>query len=211
MIRINDILDRVSDYHPEADLRIIERAYIYSAHVHEGQVRLSGETYLSHPLEVAYLLTEMKMDVVSVVAGLLHDTIEDTDAALATPGEYGAGTASNATVVRTSNSLGRTEWFPFRRGARSATACRTAPACHRRFGKDVRAGRKQASRPQVLALQAFLSSAACRRQGLSVGHFCDLPLPSRDRRITRVRRHCTCLESWQAMLTLGRKTQLRVA
>jgi len=80
MIRINDILDRVSDYYPEGNLDIIDRAYIYSARVHDGQVRLSGEPYLSHPLEVAGILTDMKLDVESIAAGLLHDVIEDTHA-----------------------------------------------------------------------------------------------------------------------------------
>jgi GTP pyrophosphokinase len=80
MIRINDIVEKVSENHPEADTGIIERAYIYSARVHHGQVRLSGEPYLSHPLEVAGILAEMKLDVVSVAAGLLHDVIEDTHA-----------------------------------------------------------------------------------------------------------------------------------
>ena len=80
MIRINDILDRITEYHPEPDLDIIERAYVYSARVHDGQVRLSGEPYLSHPLEVAGILTDMKLDVVSVASGLLHDVIEDTNA-----------------------------------------------------------------------------------------------------------------------------------
>lgn len=80
MIRINDILDKVTDYNPEANLDIIDRAYIYSARVHEGQVRLSGEPYLSHPLEVAGILADMKLDAVSVAAGLLHDVIEDTHA-----------------------------------------------------------------------------------------------------------------------------------
>jgi guanosine-3',5'-bis(diphosphate) 3'-pyrophosphohydrolase len=80
LIRINDILDKITEYHPEADLDIIERAYVYSARVHEGQVRLSGEPYLSHPLEVAGILTDMKLDVISVAAGLLHDVIEDTNA-----------------------------------------------------------------------------------------------------------------------------------
>ena len=80
MIRINDIVDRVSDYVPDAELDIIERAYIYSARVHEGQVRLSGEPYLSHPLEVAGILADMKLDPESVAAGLLHDVIEDTPA-----------------------------------------------------------------------------------------------------------------------------------
>ena len=80
MIRINDIIDKISEYHPEANLDIIDRAYIYSAIVHDGQVRLSGEPYLSHPLEVAGLLADMKLDVVSIAAGLLHDVIEDTHA-----------------------------------------------------------------------------------------------------------------------------------
>jgi len=80
LIRINDIVDKVSDYLPDADLDIIERAYIYSARVHEGQVRLSGEPYLSHPLEVAGILAGMKLDPESVAAALLHDVIEDTPA-----------------------------------------------------------------------------------------------------------------------------------
>ena len=80
MIRINDIIDKITEYYPDVDLDIIDRAYIYSARVHDGQVRLSGEPYLSHPLEVAGILTEMKLDVVSVAAGLLHDVVEDTHA-----------------------------------------------------------------------------------------------------------------------------------
>ncbi len=80
MIRINDIVDKIAEYHPDADLDIIERAYIYSAKVHEGQVRLSGEPYLSHPLEVAGILADMKLDSVSIAAALLHDVIEDTQA-----------------------------------------------------------------------------------------------------------------------------------
>ena len=83
MIRITDILDRISAYYPEADLDLVERAYIYSARIHEGQVRLSGEPYLSHPLEVAGLLTELQLGPVSVAAGLLHDTLEDTRATMA--------------------------------------------------------------------------------------------------------------------------------
>jgi guanosine-3',5'-bis(diphosphate) 3'-pyrophosphohydrolase len=80
MIRISDILDGISAYDPEADLDLVERAYVYSARIHDGQVRLSGEPYLSHPLEVAGLLTQLKLDTVSVAAGLLHDALEDTNA-----------------------------------------------------------------------------------------------------------------------------------
>jgi GTP pyrophosphokinase len=80
MIRITDILDKVAEYAPEADLSLIERAYIYSARVHEGQVRLSGEPYLSHPLEVSGILADMNLDEISVTSGLLHDVLEDTAA-----------------------------------------------------------------------------------------------------------------------------------
>ena len=59
---------------------LVEKAYVYSAKVHKGQIRLSGEPYLSHPLEVAYILATMKMDTICIVAGLLHDTLEDTEA-----------------------------------------------------------------------------------------------------------------------------------
>ena len=82
MIRLNDIVDRVLSYHPEADVSLIEKAYVYSAKVHAGQVRLSGEPYLMHPLGVAGILARMRLDVFSIASGLLHDTLEDTDTGL---------------------------------------------------------------------------------------------------------------------------------
>ena len=78
MIRLNDITSKTLSYHPTADIGLIEKAYVYSAKVHKEQVRLSGEPYLSHPLEVAGILARMKMDEVSIASGLLHDTVEDT-------------------------------------------------------------------------------------------------------------------------------------
>ncbi len=78
MIRLEEILDRVGKYHPGDNLDLIRRAYIFSAKEHKGQVRASGEPYLTHPLEVANLLAEMKMDAVTVGVGLLHDVVEDT-------------------------------------------------------------------------------------------------------------------------------------
>jgi GTP diphosphokinase / guanosine-3',5'-bis(diphosphate) 3'-diphosphatase len=78
MLRINDILDKAQTYLQPEDLEMIEKAYIYSASVHQGQVRLSGEPYLTHPMEVAGILTDMKMDAATIISGLLHDTIEDT-------------------------------------------------------------------------------------------------------------------------------------
>jgi GTP pyrophosphokinase len=82
MIRLNDILEKVSRNFPGADLGLIEKAYVYTAKVHQGQDRLSGEPYLIHPLEVAAILADMKMDIATVSAGLLHDTVEDTYATL---------------------------------------------------------------------------------------------------------------------------------
>ncbi len=78
MIRLEDIVDAVLAYNESADIDLIKKAYVYSAKVHSGQLRDSGEPYLSHPLAVAYLLTKLNMDEVSIAAGLLHDTIEDT-------------------------------------------------------------------------------------------------------------------------------------
>ena len=79
MYRINEIIDQVLSYHPGADIELLQKAYVFTARAHEGQTRLSGEPYLSHPLEVAGLLSELKLDVVAIAAGLLHDTIEDTN------------------------------------------------------------------------------------------------------------------------------------
>jgi GTP pyrophosphokinase len=75
MIRLNDIVDEVLSYHPEADTGLIEKAYVFSAKAHAGQVRLSGEPYLMHPLEVAGILAKMKLDVFSIASALLHDTL----------------------------------------------------------------------------------------------------------------------------------------
>ena len=78
MLRFNDILERLTTYNPNADTDLLKKAYVFSAKVHLGQVRLSGEPYLNHPLEVTGILTQLKLDVASVATGLLHDTVEDT-------------------------------------------------------------------------------------------------------------------------------------
>ncbi|MCU0590800.1 MAG: bifunctional (p)ppGpp synthetase/guanosine-3',5'-bis(diphosphate) 3'-pyrophosphohydrolase [Desulfobacterales bacterium] len=80
MIRINNILDKLADGSPGTDVDVVERAYVYSAQVHAGQTRLSGEPYLMHPLEVANILADMRLDPISVASGLLHDVLEDTRA-----------------------------------------------------------------------------------------------------------------------------------
>lgn len=78
-IRLMDIQDKVLSNNPESQIDKLNIAYVYAAQQHRGQIRQSGEAYLSHPLNVAYILAEMKMDVDCIIAGLLHDTIEDTD------------------------------------------------------------------------------------------------------------------------------------
>ncbi len=88
IIRLNDIEEEVLKHHPEADTALIEKAYVFSAKAHEGQVRLSGEPYLSHPLEVAYLLAKMGLGPVTVSCGLLHDSVEDTATTLDELEEY---------------------------------------------------------------------------------------------------------------------------
>jgi len=82
MLRITDILDKTQSYLTPEEQETIEKAYIFSASVHQGQVRLSGEPYLTHPVEVSGILADMKLDAATIVTGLLHDTVEDTLATL---------------------------------------------------------------------------------------------------------------------------------
>jgi GTP pyrophosphokinase len=78
LTKFRDLMRRMQESRPHDDLAIVKKAYDYSLKHHEGQTRASGEPYLVHPLEVALVLAEMKMDPVAVAAGLLHDSVEDT-------------------------------------------------------------------------------------------------------------------------------------
>jgi len=78
MIRFEDIVERVERYHPEADFDLLKRAYVFSAMEHRNQLRKSGEPYLVHPLEVAGILADLRLDLTTVAVGLLHDVLEDT-------------------------------------------------------------------------------------------------------------------------------------
>ena len=88
MIRFENLEEKVLQYHPNANIEFLRKAYVFSAREHKGQVRQSGEPYLSHPLEVASILAEMKLDVACVGVGLLHDVVEDTLTSLDTIREY---------------------------------------------------------------------------------------------------------------------------
>jgi guanosine-3',5'-bis(diphosphate) 3'-pyrophosphohydrolase len=74
----DDLKEKILQYHPQVDINFIEKAYLFSEKAHEGQIRRSGEAYISHPLAVSGILADLRLDVDSIVTGLLHDTVEDT-------------------------------------------------------------------------------------------------------------------------------------
>ena len=77
-LRQYELIDRVKAYDPTADEDILNRAYVYAMRMHGSQKRASGDPYFAHPIEVAGILTEYKLDTASIVTALLHDIIEDT-------------------------------------------------------------------------------------------------------------------------------------
>src|SRR6202522_1163733 len=80
MMRQYDLVERVRAYNPDTNEDLLNRAYVYAMKAHGTQTRASGDPYFSHPLEVAAILTDLKLDDATIVAALLHDTIEDTEA-----------------------------------------------------------------------------------------------------------------------------------
>ena len=82
MMRQFELVELVKSYDPHADEALLNRAYVYTMKAHGAQLRASGDPYFSHPIEVAGLLAQMKLDGASIVTGLLHDTVEDTVATL---------------------------------------------------------------------------------------------------------------------------------
>jgi len=80
MMRQYELVERVQAYNPNVDEQLLNKAYVYAMQKHGSQKRASGDPYFNHPLEVAAILTELRLDDASIVVGLLHDTIEDTDA-----------------------------------------------------------------------------------------------------------------------------------
>src|SRR5579872_7479150 len=80
MMRQYELVDRVRRYNPDADEDLLNRAYVYAMKAHGAQKRASGDPFFSHPLEVAAILTDLKLDDATIVAAVLHDVIEDTNA-----------------------------------------------------------------------------------------------------------------------------------
>ena len=79
MVRLTNILEKVKGYHPRADTDLINKAYVYAARMHDGQTRKSGDAYFVHPVSVADIIADMRLDASSVCAALLHDVVEDCD------------------------------------------------------------------------------------------------------------------------------------
>ena len=81
---IRYVLKRISQYTPQADLNLVKKAYRYSIKAHQSQNRYSGQPYIFHLLEVAKILADLELDMITITAGILHDVIEDTDTQLST-------------------------------------------------------------------------------------------------------------------------------
>src|SRR4028118_2157171 len=82
MMRQYELVERVKRYNPSADEALLNRAYVYAMMAHGNQKRASGDLYFGHPLEVAAILTDLKLDDATIAAAVLHDTVEDTQATL---------------------------------------------------------------------------------------------------------------------------------
>jgi len=88
MIRYEDLEEKIADYNPNVDFDLLRKAYVFSAREHQGQVRKSGEPYLTHPLEVANILVDLQLDINTICVGLLHDVVEDTLTSISNIREY---------------------------------------------------------------------------------------------------------------------------
>jgi len=143
MMRQYDLIDRVKTYNPTANEDLLNRAYVYAMKAHGSQTRASGRPYFSHPLEVAAILTDLKLDDATIVAALLHDTIEDTEATRAEIDEkFGTrsvrwSTADQAEEARPGHPRGKAGREPAqaaardrRRRARAADQLADRPAQH---------------------------------------------------------------------------------
>ncbi len=81
-LEVKPLCEKILEYFPKADISLIQKAYLFSKKAHEGQFRRSGEPYISHPVGVSEILAELKLDLPTIMTGLLHDTVEDTEVTL---------------------------------------------------------------------------------------------------------------------------------
>lgn len=75
----DELIGAIAEYNPYGDMQLVSRAYTFAYNAHHNQLRISGEPYISHPLAVAHVLTELELDAITLSAALLHDVVEDTD------------------------------------------------------------------------------------------------------------------------------------
>jgi hypothetical protein len=121
IFELAQLKERVRSYQPAADLELLERAYLYSEKAHTGQTRKSGDPYFSHPASVAGIITELRLDLASVCAGLLHDVVEDT---LATVTDIERSSARRSRSSSTASPSCRRSTSPRRKTARRRTSAR---------------------------------------------------------------------------------------
>src|SRR5260370_22576960 len=108
MVHLEGILEKVRAYRPDDDLGLLRKAYAMSASEHRTQRRLSGEPFVSHPLEVANILAELRLDPVCLVAGMLHDVVEDTPTTIdRVRQEFGSDVAR---IVEGVTKISRLQW-----------------------------------------------------------------------------------------------------
>ena len=110
MMRQFELVERVMSYDPGADEQLLNRAYVYAMSAHGGQKRASGEAFFNHPLEVAGILTEMKLDGSTIAAALLHDVVEDTESTQAEIEEKFRALAEGVLSAKAQNKLIEAIW-----------------------------------------------------------------------------------------------------
>ena len=178
MMRQYDLVERVRSYNPDTNEDLLNRAYVYAMKAHGTQTRASGDPYFSHPLEVAAILTDLKLDDATIVAALLHDTIEDTEATRAEIDQIfgheigalvegphqaeaaGAGLARGQAGREPAQAVARDR----RRRPRAPDQARRPPAQHAHAG--IRAARRRAAaspRRRWTSMRRSPAAWACRR------------------------------------------------
>jgi GTP pyrophosphokinase len=131
MLSLKGLLEKISSYNPDADLELLKKAYHFSREAHCSQKRSEGSPYIKHPLEVAYILADMRMDVPSISAGLLHDTVEDTIVTIEdTKAIFGEEIAF---IVNSLTKLSRVE-FRTKKEARQRISAGCCSRCRRMCG-----------------------------------------------------------------------------
>jgi hypothetical protein len=127
MMRQYELVDRVRAYNPDCDEELLNRAYVYAMRAHGEQTRASGDPYFSHPLEVAAILTDLKLDDATIAAALLHDTIEDTGRGGTTASARKSANWSKASPSSTSSTSFRAR--PSRRKTCASSCWRLPMTC----------------------------------------------------------------------------------